>query len=651
MKLDLRLEFTMQKEHTKIRAVLQAHFDRDTAEDSSGNGNHGAMMGCPVYDEGYDGGRSIRFQNPFGRHQPAAYLLFRDLKGLDLTQDDYTIMFWYRTCCGGTQAWAASWDVCQAGWGVDMPGVTMGGVVCANRDAFDFDATGIMAAQLPLHQYFSVGVTGLHGMRQDMDGIWEPQDGRWHHLTVVCCRERSYCSVYVDGNEKATVDLSAFRGQSLGVNTLAVGADPLGQYGLGNAWVDQLEVYAGVWTPEMIQAQFASCRVKLLAHEIAKRIALPNAPGTQAEKSRLTKQVEAAQEAIRAATQPEAQRQLYRSLRGAYESYLAKPQEHAALAMLMCSDLHIREAGDASATALTQVFQDLEGWDAKLDGIVNPGDFAAGASAAVANAAYGVMDRLMERHPRWQMISCLGNHEINYVSPEENYFTGSHAFWTHMQRYLSGGPQRKFGLGVLDSVQNDSYAMTLKGYHFLALSTDYLPQVGDGRTDWDSNALDPIRHGLFLSEDSFAWLESCLERYSQDHKPIFVLSHSPFVDTVPLSYFRRIRIRDNSVGPQDSRLRNLLGRFPGVVYLCGHLHLSLGVTGPVMVEGTGGGRFVEITLPSFLNAKRGYREIPASWIMYVYEREIVLRARNFLTGQWLTDYDCTLTREMLYGDK
>ena len=111
-----------------------------------------------------------------------------------------------------------------------------------------------------------------------------------------------------------------------------------------------------------------------------------------------------------------------------------------------------------------------------------------------------------------------------------------------------------------------------------------------------------------------------------------------------MSYFRRIRIRDNSVGPQDSRLRRLLGRYPGVVYLCGHLHLSFGATPPVTVESVEGGRFSEITLPSFLNAKRAYRNVPATWLMYVYENEIVLRARDFQKGEWLTEYDCVLKR-------
>ena len=647
----LRVVLAMKDDKQKIQVVLRANFDGETAEDSSGHGNHGEVIGNPCYDDGYDGGRAIFFQNPFGRKQNASYIRFNNLKGIDLTQDDFSIMFWYKTRCGGTQTWAASWDVCQAGWGVDMPGVSMGGVVFSNRDAFDFDASGILAAQLPLNQYFSVGLTGDHGARREIDGIWEPQDSRWHHLTILCSRSQGNCSVYVDGQQKAEVDLSAWEGQRLGDNTLTLGADIQGQYGLCNVWVDRFEVYAGVMKPEQVQAHFAYFRVRRLAQEILCRLDVPSSLHAWQARRELSAQVEGVrleQGSFSQDSPPETQHRLYERLKTAYEAYLAWPMEKANLSMLLCSDLHIREAGDAGAVALSKAFQDLDKWKASLDGIINPGDFAAGASEAVAHAAYDVMDHLLEKHPGWQVIACFGNHESNYVSSEENYLTGSQAYWQHMQRYIANGCQRTFGQGVLDSVQNFSYGMTLKGYHFLVLNTDYLPQVGDGRSDWDTNALDPIRHGLYLEQDSYVWLESNLQKYRKDGKPIFVISHSPFVDTVPLSYFRRIRIRDNSVGPQDSRLRNLLGRYPGVIYLCGHLHLSLGVTGPVVVENGQGGRFVEITLPSFLNAKRAYRAVPASWIMYVYEQEIILRARNFLTGQWLTEYDCALPLDGLH---
>lgn len=625
-----------------LRLVLKAEFDEERAVDSSGCGNHGVIVGEPEFVYGYDGKKAICLKNPFGRNVAVQYVRFDELKEIDLRTDDFTVMFWYKTACGGTQEWAPSWAVSQAGWGVDMPGVMMGGVVFSNRDTFDFDATGILAAQLTLNQYFALGVTGEKGVRHDVDGIWQVQDSRWHLVAVVCSRSEGAYRVYVDGVETASADISEFEGQKLGSNALVLGADLLGQYGLGNACVDQFEVYAGVPESGSLKEKFNVERVKLLAGEITKRLSGDSKIYTQESKTALA---ELAQRTLAELELPEvqasaeAQTRLYDSLKEAYEKFLEAPQKNAKLTMLMLSDAHIKEPDDAKAAAMETVFKDLEKWNAKLDGIINPGDFAAGATEAVCDVAYDVLNRLMEKHTDWQMIASFGNHETNYVSPDECYHTGAGAFWRNVQCHISAGEDRRFGQGVLDSVQNYSYGMTLKDCHFLVLNTDYLPQVGNAKTDWDTDALDPIRHGLFLSEESYAWLENCLEEYSKDGQPIFVLSHSPFADTVPLSYFRRIRIRDNSVGPQDSRLRRLLGRYEKVVFVCGHLHLSFGITGPVTVESTEGGKFVEITLPSLKNAKRGYRSVPSTWIMYVYDDEIVLRARDFKLGEWMTVYD------------
>lgn len=638
----------LQKNERRI--VLDVGFEHKAAEDISGFANHGKIVGEPLFVPGYDDGLAIQLKNPFGRASAQQYIRFDDLKGIDLRKDDFTIMFWYKTECGGTQEWAASWHVTQSGWGVDMPGVLLGGVVFSNRDTFDFDATGILAAQLPLNQYFSVGLTGEQGQRVDVDGIHEPQDGRWHLMTAVYSRSEGTYRIYVDGAEKSSADIAAFSGQSLGTNSLVLGADVLGQYGLGNACLDSVRLWCGAATEEMIRDCYERERLGRLMGEITRR--LGDVDGDRdsdsfysaESKKQLLDRVMTVRRAVmetgeRKRMEPIPWEPLYDSLKSSYEQFLANPQKNARLTMLLMSDVHIKEVDDNRASALKTVFADLEKRNIHLDGIVNPGDFAAGATEAVCDKAYSVLNQLMERHPDWQVVSCFGNHETNYVSETENYHTGAEAFRRNVQPYISMGEDRRFGGGRLDNVQNYSYGMTDKGCHFLVLNTDYLPQVGNAKTDWDTDALDPIRHGLFLSEESYAWLEKQLDEYQKDGQPIFVISHSPFADTVPLSYFRRIRIRDNSVGPQDSRLRRLLGRYEKVVYICGHLHLSFGITGPVTVESSEGGRFTEITLPSFQNAKRGYRSVPATWIMYVYEDRIIMRARDFGKGEWMTEYD------------
>ena len=106
---------------SKMRLVLKVNFDAGDALDASEYGNHGEVIGTPEYVDGYDGKKAVSLKNPFGRNAAVQYVRFDELKGIDLRTDDFTVMFWYKTACGGAQEWAPSWAVSQAGWGVDMP--------------------------------------------------------------------------------------------------------------------------------------------------------------------------------------------------------------------------------------------------------------------------------------------------------------------------------------------------------------------------------------------------------------------------------------------------------------------------------------------------------------------------------------------------
>jgi hypothetical protein len=488
-------------------------------------------------------------------------------------------------------------------------------------------------------QYFSVGITGADSERREMDGIWQPQDSRWHQITVAVDRAGT-CRVYVDDEKQGEVDISAYSGQSLGSNTLVLGADLLGQYGLGNGCLDEFELYPGALSEETIQKMVYRKQLSLLASEITLRIAQAGPEYTQESRNRLAALVSQVMSESRESS--DSDRALYEKMKRGYEDFLATPDGQAKLTMLLVSDIHIKAETDERAEALRTVVRDIEQRGEKIDGIINPGDFAGGATAANCDTAYQVINALMDNHKDWQMLPCLGNHETNYVTPEECYLVGAGAFWRNVQAHISNGADRKYGEGVLDSVQNYSYAMTFKGYHFLVLNSDYLEQTGDGKLDQTSNAADPIRHGVYFTEETFAWIEKWLDSYREDGKPVFVINHFPFIDTVPFSIFHGIRIKDFSIGPQDSRIRRLLGRYENLVFICGHLHSALGMNGPVTVESSTGGSFTEICLPALKNAVRAYLNMPATWIMQVYEKEIVLRARDFGKGEWLTAYDAVI---------
>ncbi len=634
--------------YTAGSPVLSLSFEGGV-QDASGQGNHGTVHGSPVYAPGYDGGQALFITNAHGL-AAQNYVLFENLKGIDLRKDDYTVLFWYKTLCGGNQEWARADYASTAGTGIDMSQAQLGGIVFSNQDTSDPTASGMSAAQLTQAEFFAAGVTGTDGAHRDLDGVADPQDSRWHQVAVAYQRDGAL-RVYVDGDLIKTTDISAFAGQSLGTNSLGLGADVLGQYGLGNAFVDDFQVYPGAMAQTDIQANYYLGRLRALVAEAEQRVAQAGPEYAQSAKDSMLQAIQAAKAKLANATAAEYADLIpaYDTLKAAFDAFLLSPTPR--LSMLLLSDIHIGETGDARAKALEQIFQDVKALGLPLDGIVNAGDFADNATAGATDTAYKVLEDLLNQYglTSLQMVAAFGNHEINYENANENYLVSTARYWENLQRHIGENKQFGQGVGVLDEAWYEAgkhycYGMTLKGqYHFLVLNTDYLTQTGSSKNieDESGNELDPIRHGVHFDDETFEWIDKMMTQYSADGLPIFVINHFPFIDTVPLSYFDPVIVKDNSIGKQDAEIRAALAKYDNVVYFCGHLHSALGMSGPVQVT-SGEDSFTELNLPSLKSSARGYQNIPANWIMFVYDTEIVLRARDFATGEWLTQYDAVI---------
>ena len=640
------------------KPVLSVDFNNATASDASGKKNDGVITGSPAFGTGYDGSKAVYIENAFGENA-TQYVTFKDLNGIDLTKDDFTVTMWYKTVEGGVGEWAKASKATTVGSGINMPAVKQGGILLSNRDDSNTASSGFAAAQLPQNQFFTAGVTDTDGNHSDLDGVWQPQDGQWHYVALSVERAGKL-SVYVDGALLAASDISGADGQALGSNSLALGADLLGQYGLGSAYVDELMVYGAALSQIDIQANYYIGRMEALTYEIGDRVASAGSEYTDAMKQAITQKnnaVIAKLEKLTAADYAQAM-PLYDELKAAFDSFLLAPEDNANLVMLLISDIHIASEKDATAVNVGKIFADIESSGVRMDGIISAGDFADNSSPAAMNSAFDVIDSLMKNHTDWQMITSIGNHEVQYTNANENYTKSLPVYWQRLQAYISDDANvRAYGDGVVDDLhyledpENEhyhfDYGMTFDGYHILVLNTDYLKQTGNskevkdenGNYSIEGNELDPIRHGMYFEDETLEWVRKMLDEYSKDDLPIFVVEHFPFIDSCPLSYYREIVIDDNSIGKQDAELRSLLAEYDNVITFSGHLHSSMAMSGPVQVVAEDGSYFTQINLPSPKSSARGYLSTTASWIMYVYDDEIVLRARDFGTGEWLTAYD------------
>ncbi len=621
--------------------VLHVDFNDENAKDSSGKNNNGVITGNPSFVTGADGSKAIYIKNTFGK-SASQYVTFSDLKGVNLPTDDFTVTFWYKSVAGGSATkWASSSRSTAAGAKTDFSTAKEGGIIFANKDYSVNTNSGFAAANMPFYTYFTTNLTDNQGELMDTTGTWQAVDDRWHQVSVVYDRDGS-CAVYVDDKLINSISISEAEGEMLGQNLLTLGADALGQYGLANAYIDDLTIYPSALNYIDVQAVYGGSRLKAMNAEIDQR--LVNI-GTQYATDSISalKAKNAAAKIVAAAAIPNTyatSKATYDELRAAYESFLLSPA--AKVSMMLLSDLHVTSEGDAATGHIQKALADPDILGLKLDGIVNAGDFANTATKANSNAAFAAIKPIAESKD-WQFLTSLGNHEINYDSPTANFMNGAVQYWSNIQAYIGAenAEDKIYGKGVLDDFQNYSYGMTINDYHFLVINTDYLEQTGVTTEESTPPYPDPIRHGAYFEDETLAWIDSMLAQYSEDGKPTFVICHFPFINTVPLSSFNDNPILDNSIGKQDAEVRNLLGKYDNIIYMSGHLHHGFGAAETVTVKADTG-TFTEITIPSFKANVRGYSNLPASMYLFTYEDEVVLRARDFSSGEWLTEYDMVI---------
>lgn len=658
--------------YTGLELVLDVTFDDATTADLSGKENNGTITGTIQGVEGFDGGTAVYLRNRPGA-EDYQYITFENLNGIDISKDNFTISFWYHTLCGGNNDWSGG--ATTTGTQIDMNSYGKG-IVYSNQDTAA-DTSGLTAVQYNQNKFFTTGVTGADGTHYDKDGIRTVSDDAWHMVTVTYDREGFY-KVYADGELAATVDISGQAGQQLGVNSLVLGADINGQFGMRNAYIDNVKIYSGVMNPVDVQANYIVDSANKLINDVITSV---SELGSEYDPYRadILADVETAIAAMEGVTAENyvTAANVHSALKAEYEAFMAEPE--ALLTVLLLSDIHITTVGDTNTQRLEAVLQDLVAQGIEPDAFINAGDFADNSTASAMQAAFDATYSLLDQYlPNTVMIAAHGNHEVAWDSETANYKTSIPVYYENvmnrLQTYVAAGKatvdsenydetQVQVSYGYTDPAGNVvthnanrgySYGVTVNGedgkpaYHFLVLNTDYVDQTGssklvlnpDGSYSAAGNYLDPIRHGCKFLDDTLVWLDTQMAAYAEDGLPIFVVNHFPFIDTAPLSYYSEVVIGDNSIGMYDSQVRSILASYDNVFTFSGHLHHNFGIATILdVVDEATGNSFTQVNMPGVKGATRAYGNLPTGWIMYVYEDEVVFRARDYSTGEWLPWYD------------
>ena len=144
----------------------------------------------------------------------------------------------------------------------------------------------------------------------------------------------------------------------------------------------------------------------------------------------------------------------------------------------------------------------------------------------------------------------------------------------------------------------------------------------------------------YISDAQLEWLDS--EIAAENGKPTFVICHQPLKLThdLPNTWGNGTNLNAGSVGDQSDEIKEILTKYENVVFITGHLHTGFGDASYETIDNL---HIVNVPALSIDNKDGKYNGSGLGYIVEVYDEEIIFRARNLETGEWLTDYNEVIT--------
>ncbi len=316
-------------------------------------------------------------------------------------------------------------------------------------------------------------------------------------------------------------------------------------------------------------------------------------------------------------------------IEGKKEAKIARAQEDCRVSFGAISDTHLRGNFKFIFQGMLELgLEDMEKAEDKLDVMAFVGDITD----------HGYYDQ-------WDVFAdAVSKYDI---AGKTMIVTGNHDTW---------GPNRdefdnpvdgvkptfiRYNKQISDrDVTEMYYSDVVNGYHFIALGSE------------------ADHTNAYLSDTQLAWFAAEMEAAAADGLPIFVFLHQPINGSHGLPYNWELKKDDpedeGGIGDQSAQVVEILKRYDNVFYISGHIHAGykqetskIGAKyGSVeYLENNNGNPVTLINLPSYMYfdfIHGGHLANGCGWVIEAYDDEVLLRARNFATGTWITLYDVTV---------
>ena len=315
---------------------------------------------------------------------------------------------------------------------------------------------------------------------------------------------------------------------------------------------------------------------------------------------------------------------------GKKEAKIARAREDCRVSFAAISDIHMRGNNKLIFEGMLGLgLADMANAKDRLDAVAFVGDLTD-------HGYYDQWDAFAETVSGYDIadnkLVIIGNHDTWGPNREEfdNPTDGVKPTFIHYNKTISGR-----------DITEMYYSDVINGYYFIALGSEA------DHTD------------AYVSDTQLRWFAGEMEKAAATGLPIFVFMHQPVNETHGLPYVWDMDKDDppekGGIGDQSARVEEILKQYDNVFYISGHIHGGFknadSKIGPAYasvetMENNNGNPVTLINLPSYMYfdfVRGGHLTNGCGWVVEVYDGEVLLRARNFATGTWLTRYDQTVT--------
>ena len=285
------------------------------------------------------------------------------------------------------------------------------------------------------------------------------------------------------------------------------------------------------------------------------------------------------------------------------------------------SDLHVeapeynKYLAEYTDLSFHAILPDFERFDEKLDALVIAGD--------ITDHGYPL---------QWEKTQeLLTSYDL---ADEIILAAGNHDLWT---RNETGRTSKDLFIEYNSKITGRDvselyYSTEVNGYTFIVLCSE-------------SDSV-----GAYLSDTQINWFKAEMKKAAEKDLPIFVICHWPINQThgLPKSFGdEEYDEMTGGIGEQSAEIEKTLKEYDNVFLISGHIHAVLSnektkaELGYQNMESYGS--FHSLNLPRINTLSPvGYHWLGTGYTVEVYDDEVLFRARNFMSGNWIPEYNYTI---------